>query len=156
MTRYVKLEFERHAIKARVNVAFKAMRRAGVMGLQNFSCCGACAVSPIVARVGAMSPAKLAKFLGAAYYTRGDGEGFRDVRKAWSGLWLRFGSVTVGEVTHGDGLATGRVVAAALIEAGLHCEWDGDPARCVVTRGLSDGVRAAYLLGGVGELYPKD
>ena len=122
--------------KARLNVAFAAMRKAGIVARQNFSCCGSCAGYEIATDIEAMAPARRAKVQGTAFYTKQEWRQF-DGRKP-QGIYIPYGQVATQ--AHGDvGLTTvavGQIVATCLKEAGLEVEWDGTPEKTIYVKAV--------------------
>lgn len=144
---------ERVLIKRRLNLAFAAMRREGIMARQHFKCCGSCAGAQFARDVLAMSPANRAKFTGVCYYTKQEGQDqFNDTiagRIAFGKLYIKYGPVHADGVDHGlPAVEVGQRVQAALLGAQLEVEWNGDGERTIVMTGLAEALEAAYRLGG--------
>jgi hypothetical protein len=124
-----------NTFKARLNVAFAAMRKAGIVARQNFSCCGSCAGYEIATDITAMTPTRRAKVQGCAFYTKQEWSRFEGSRNP-QGIHIPYGQV--GTQAHGDvGLTTsavGQIVATCLKEAGLEVEWDGTPEKTIYVK----------------------
>lgn len=118
--------------KAKLNVAFSLMRKAGLVARQNFSCCSNCAGYELTTDVAAMPSKKRAKVNGVCFYHRQDAERL----KRGDDLYLGYGPVDSTE--HGQiGLETaqvGRLVTSCLTQAGLAYEWDGKPSSRILVR----------------------
>lgn len=104
----------------RLDAAFDAMQRRGVVARQNFSCCSNCGHAEMPGEIEAMGPN--AHVVGYAFYHMQDTESAAE----GGGIYVKYGSVeTGGEV------AVGEVIAEELRRAGLKVEWDGDPSRAI-------------------------
>src|SRR5574343_111634 len=110
--------------KDRLNAAFKAMRKAGLIARQSFSCCGSCGGYEIARQVTAMIDAGKPEPTGCVFYHRQDTARF----SKGGDLFLAYGQI--GTQKHGDiGMTTeqvGKAVVKCLHDAGLEYEWDGD------------------------------
>jgi hypothetical protein len=111
-------------MKVRLNRAFAALRRQGLIARQNYLCCSSCAGYSItedaVKRVG-----KGKKVNGCVFYHRQDTERFLEGNT----LFLAYGELDSTELGT-IGLPTaqvGALVMAALEAEGLEPHWDGDP-----------------------------
>lgn len=126
--------------KQKLSAAFKALRKAGFIAKQSFSCCGSCAGYDIATQVKEMTPAKQAKVKGTVFYTRQDAANLRGDERRWpyrggsSKLFLAYGPVSVHEVGE-FGMPTeaaGQAVVEALKASGLEVEWSGSPDEKIV------------------------
>src|SRR5690349_8870266 len=116
--------------KEKLNIAFKALRRANIVARQNFRCCQSCAGSEIATDVEKMLD-NGKKVVGWVFYHRQDYDhaftSSRWNRNPSGNLYLAF---TGGSTEKYDknGLSTeeiGRIVAVILHSVGLVFEWDG-------------------------------
>jgi len=124
-----------NGMKFQLNAAFSAMRKAGLVAKQNFSCCGGCAgseLSTIVAQRVLKNPKQRDKIKGVVAYHRQDTERLNDTGK----FYLLFGQVdsekagTVGLPT----VEVGRLVVKVLGEMFIPYEWDGTPEQRICVR----------------------
>ena len=110
-------------IKEKLNVAFKTMRKAGMIARQKYLCCGSCAVSSIASEL--KKPNKRTKPIGFVYYTRQDWEDSVDR----DFMYLGFGS----DGTEGTSAEQiGALVFASCVKAGLTVEWSGDTSERIL------------------------
>lgn len=107
----------------KLSVAFKEMRKNGLIARQNFKCCQSCAGYGLATEVEEAPAKKRAKIKGCVYYHAQDAA---DLHKG-EDLYLAFGPLETEK--HGTvGLPTvevGRIAVACLTNAGLDVEWDG-------------------------------
>lgn len=119
--------------KGRLNLAFKAMRKAGLIARQNFSCCCGCAGYELATAVTDMSADRRAKVKGCAFYTKQAAARIMDRGAEVRGVTIPYGPLDTQE--HGqvglDTLAVGQIVATCLRDAGLLVEWDGTAERTI-------------------------
>ncbi len=105
----------------RLDAAFAALERAGIVCRQNFSCCGTCGAAEIWDEMAAVEDAG-APVLGYAFFHLQDTEAAVE----GDGLYLSYGAVVEGA----EGAeAVGRAVVAALEAKGLTTVWDGHWSR---------------------------
>lgn len=101
----------------RLDAAFEALDRAGVVARQHFTCCGTCGLAEIDREIAA-AEAKGGRTRGYTFYhwqdTEAAVEGY--------GICLYYGSCEEGEAAD---LAIGHEIAAELKRQGLRPEWDG-------------------------------
>lgn len=113
--------------RAKLDTAFKAMRAAGLLALQNAGCCQGCIGCRVADRVEAMPEGKRAAVKGTAFYSAQDASD-RDASRT---MYISHGPISTNK--HGDigaaPEAVGAIVVAALRGAGLTVEWDGNPTR---------------------------
>jgi len=122
-----------NTFKTRLCLAFKAMRKAGLVARQNFSCCGSCAGYEIATDIKAMPAERRAKVRGCAFYTRQAAADFD--RRGFTGLYIPYGPVDVDDAQVGlDTVAVGQIVATSLREAGIAVEWDGSGEKTIFAR----------------------
>ncbi|MFF0723390.1 DUF6891 domain-containing protein [Streptomyces sp. NPDC004134] len=106
----------------RLTRAFATLREAGITAREHFACCRSCGNAEIG---GAGEP----DARGFVYFIHQSSES----AAADGGLTLYYGGFDgSGETT----AAVGHEVVAALGEAGLRTEWDGDPGRSIPVTGL--------------------
>jgi hypothetical protein len=105
----------------RIDAAFAALERAGVVCRQNFSCCGSCGAAEIWDEMAAAEEAGLA-VRGYAFFHMQDTEAAVDGH----GLYLSYGAVAEGPAA---AEAVGRAVVDALEAKGLDPLWDGEWTR---------------------------
>ncbi len=123
--------------KARLSLAFRAMRKAGLVARQNFSCCGSCVGYEIATDIKAMPAHARARVRGTAFYTRQAAADF--TRRGFNGLYIPYGPVDVDDTQVGlDTVAVGQIVATSLREAGIEVEWDGSAERTIFARFSSE------------------
>jgi hypothetical protein len=128
-------------MKVRLNRAFAAMRRQGLIARQNFSCCGGCAGYEITEDAVKLVK-KGRKVNGSVFYHRQDTERFMDGET----LFLAYGPLestelgTIGLSTE----AVGTLVMAALEAEGLHPSWNGDPDARIELDPAEHAVQMAY------------
>lgn len=122
--------------KAAVTAAFKELRREGFAARQNFMCCGGCAGS-------AMPDDKP----GVYYHRQADDRSWHDGHGWTKGQRVDYLCSTLhisyGDVDGGDDREVGIKLYHALQRNGLHVEWDGNPANCVIVLPERDVRRAA-------------
>ena len=112
-----------HDYKDRLNLAFRAMRKAGLVARQNFSCCGTCASYEIRCGIDDMPLSRQSKVLGIAFYHRQDAAHMN--QRDFDGMYLSFGEGGLPSVE------VGHLVLSCLRQAGIAAEWDGDVTRRV-------------------------
>lgn len=109
----------------RLDDAFSALDRAGVLTRHNFTCCNSCGYAeiwdPIVER-----EARGQALQGYAFYHRQDTEGVASADGRGL-LYLSFGAVDSDE--DDDAERVGRVITEALQAEGLETRWDGKAGR---------------------------
>jgi hypothetical protein len=102
----------------RLDAAFAALDRAGVVARQHFTCCGTCGLAEIDREIAA-AEAQGGRARGYTFYhwqdTEAAVEGY--------GICLYYGSCDEGEAAD---LAIGREIAAELKRQGLRPEWNGE------------------------------
>lgn len=98
----------------RLDRAFAALERRGIVARQHFACCQPCGHVEIWDEV-ASAPGAVE---GYVFYHR------RDTEAAAAGfpLWLAFGAVEEGDDA---GVEVGRRIVEAVAHEGLHARWDG-------------------------------
>lgn len=120
--------------KAKMGVAFRAMRSEGLVARQNFSCCNNCAGFELATDLKAKPQDVKDAFKGCAFYTKQAARS-RDFR-FFDGLYISYGPLGVsGEREYG--LPTeevGVIVKRCLEQAGLEVEWDGSPETRIFVR----------------------
>ncbi|MEU6421718.1 DUF6891 domain-containing protein [Streptomyces spiralis] len=109
----------------RLEEAFAALERAGIVAREDFTCCRGCGVAEIGGEV--TDPDSARGFVFSHHQsTRAAAEGH--------GLTLHYGGFDGSEETTA---AVGREVVTALEAAGLSTEWDGDPGRAITVTPLT-------------------
>lgn len=101
----------------RLDAAFAALERDGVVARQHFTCCGTCGLAEIDRELAAAGT-KTGPVRGYTFYHWQDTEAAVD----GYGLCLYYGACVEGEA---PALAIGREIVAALEGHGLKPEWDG-------------------------------
>jgi hypothetical protein len=112
----------------RLDDAFAALERTGVVARASFTCCTTCGF----AEIGDEVPADQHRD-GFVFFHSQDAEGLDE---PGTPLALAFGGFSTGDAaarTEADRVV-GERVRAALLEHGLPVEWDGDPAGRIVVR----------------------
>jgi hypothetical protein len=125
--RFVEEELAAHAAEQRswpertdcdrLDAAFAALDRAGVVARQHFTCCGTCGLAEIDGEIAA-AEAKGGRTRGYTFYHWQDTEAAVEGH----GICLYYGSCEEGEAAD---LAIGREIAAELKRHGLDPEWNG-------------------------------
>lgn len=105
----------------RLEAAFAALERAGIICRQNFSCCGTCGAAEIWDEMAAVEEAG-APVAGYAFFHVQDTEAAVE----GDGLYLSYGSVGEGAEA---AEAVGRAIVDALEAKGLITVWDGHWSR---------------------------
>lgn len=105
----------------RLDAAFAALERAGIVCRQHFSCCGTCGAAEIWDEMAAVEEAG-APVLGYAFFHVQDTEAAVE----GDGLYLSYGAVGEGAEA---AEAVGRAVVEALEAKGLTTVWDGHWSR---------------------------
>lgn len=105
----------------RLDAAFAALEREGVVCRQNFSCCGACGAAEIWGEMAAVEESG-AVVRGYTFFHMQDTED----AVAGEGLYLSYGAVAEGAAA---AEAIGHAVVAALEAKGLDPAWDGQWTR---------------------------
>jgi len=101
----------------RLDSAFAALERGGIVMRQNFSCCGTCGSSEIWDEVKVFEAAG-GRAYGYAFYHQQDTERAAE----GGGIFLNYGACEDGEE---PAIATGRAIVAELERHGLETDWDG-------------------------------
>jgi hypothetical protein len=100
---------DNRATRRKLRLAFKELRKDGVLAEEAFSCCTTCATSELATMINEK------KALGGVYWNQQDEDGFR-----------RYGGVMIGFV---DGSASGAEIAKRAVtefeRQGLEVKWDG-------------------------------
>ena len=112
----------------RLDDAFAALERTGVVARASFTCCTTCGFAEIGDEV---PPGERRE--GFVFFHAQDAE---RLAEPGAPLFLAFGGFSTGDATartEADRRA-GERVRAALLEHGLPVEWDGDPAARIVVR----------------------
>ncbi len=121
----------------RLAAAFGRLNASGVTARMSFTCCGRCGEAEIGAEAAPGDH-------GYVFFDHQAAEAVADGH----GLWLNYGTLDEGADAGGTA-AVGRAVVAALAEAGLAAEWDGDPARAISIDALDWRKRLAPLVAHV-------
>ncbi len=101
----------------RLDSAFAALERAGVVCRQDFSCCGTCGVDEIQDEMSKAAKSGT-RVRGYAFYHMQDTESAVEGH----GLYLNYGAVQDGEAA---AVGIGQEIAASLKQQGLKLDWDG-------------------------------
>ncbi|GEM_PF-405764 len=109
----------------RLDNAFAALDRAGILTRQNFTCCNNCGYAEIWDPI-AEAEARGQQLEGFAFYHRQDAEGVSSAEGPGL-LHLSFGAVDSDE--DDDAERVGRTISSALSEQGLEMVWDGKASR---------------------------
>lgn len=105
----------------RLDAAFAALEREGIVCRQNFSCCGTCGAAEVWDEMAAVEEAG-APVVGYAFFHVQDTEAAVE----GAGLYLSYGAVAEGAAA---AEAVGRAVVDALEAKGLTTVWDGHWSR---------------------------
>lgn len=119
----------------RLDAAFAALQRRGVIARQNFSCCSNCGHAEMWDEMREMGPN--CRVSGYAFYHVQDTESAVED----GSLWVKYGAVAEGDEA---AAAVGAAIAEELRQAGLTVEWDGDPGRAVAVVGIDWKKRRRY------------
>ena len=117
--------------KPRLDLAFKALRRKGLITRQNFLCCQNCAGYALTEM--AVKLVEQGKpFNGTVFYHAQDNAN----RKDGEDFYLAFGDVNSTQKGRLglDSATVGRMVVEALAAEGLETEWNGDPDTRILVR----------------------
>lgn len=103
----------------KLDAAFKALERNGVVARQNFTCCSNCGEAEIGGEMAEVK-GRGRKVIGYAFYH------MQDTQSAVDGgsIYIKYGA---SEITDDNTRMIGRKIAAALTAAGLKPDWDDDP-----------------------------
>jgi len=101
----------------RLDDAFQALERTGVVARQHFTCCGSCGSTEIWDEIDAVRKLGVPT-RGYAFYHAQD----TDAAAEGDGLYLNYGACEEGEDA---ALAIGRDIVTQLQAHGLRTEWDG-------------------------------
>ena len=101
----------------RLDAAFAALEKSGIVARQNFSCCGSCGAGEIVDEMETVQEAG-ATVRGYVFYHEQDTDGAVER----GGLYLNYGSAEEEEM---PALRIGHEIVAALQQQGLTVVWDG-------------------------------
>jgi hypothetical protein len=112
--------------KAALAQAFKAMREAGLVARQNFSCCQNCATYDLAVYM----KENPGKHVGYAYYHSQDGAKLNEL----GNVYIAYGSEPEGDDK--ANIKIGSMVADALRAAKLDVAWDGDVSKRIFVRGM--------------------
>jgi hypothetical protein len=111
----------------KLDVAFDALERQGIVARQNFTCCQNCGHAEIGMEIEEASKTQAVK--GYTFYHMQDTEG-----AAENGLlYLAYGSVTDSEE---DSVTIGNEIADAIRGVGLKVNWDGALSQRICVTGL--------------------
>lgn len=114
-------------VKDKLTVAFRALRKEGMIARQNYLCCGTCASAGCYQEARKRDEAGKV-VTGAVYYHRQNNESLENSRD----LYIAYDEYEpTGGPAHLTTAEVGRKLAAALKDAGLTVEWDGSPDLCV-------------------------
>lgn len=105
----------------RLNSAFAALERAGVVSRQDFSCCGTRGVSEIQDEMDKVAK-RGTRVRGYAFYHMQDTES----AVVGGGLYLNYGAVQDGKAA---AVEIGKEIAASLKQQGLKVDWDETGAK---------------------------
>ena len=100
----------------RLDSAFAALERAGVVSRQDFSCCGTCGAGEIQDEMDKVAKSGT-RVRGYAFYHMQDTESAVE----GGGLYLNYGAVQDGEAA---AVGIGKEIAASLKQQGLQVDWD--------------------------------
>jgi hypothetical protein len=101
----------------RLDAAFAALERGGIVMRQNFSCCGTCGSAEIWDEVKAFEESG-GRAYGYGFYHQQDTEHAAE----GAGIYLNYGACENGEE---PAIATARAIVAELERHGLETDWDG-------------------------------
>jgi hypothetical protein len=119
--------------KTKLNLAFKAMRKAGLLARQNYKCCQNCGGYALTTEAEKL--VKAGKTVnGCCFYHHQDAAVLRESRsRSWRApvateyLYLAYGDMSSNELGN-IGLSTaevGKIVVRCLVDAGLDPIWNG-------------------------------
>lgn len=110
--------------KALLAVAFREMRKQGLLAKQNFMCCRSCGSHALWNTMGEQP----GKYKGAVFYCKQDGDNLRESGK----FYLGFGAADTDDDK--ETTIIGWMVQSALVKSGLQVEWDGSPGTRILVR----------------------
>jgi hypothetical protein len=110
----------------RLDSAFAALERAGVVSRQDFSCCGTCGSGEIQDDMDKVAKSGT-RVRGYAFYHMQDTESAVE----GGGLYLNYGAVQDGEAA---AVGIGKEIAASLKQQGLQVDWDETWAKRIGVR----------------------
>lgn len=122
----------RMADRTKLNAAFRLMRKAGLLAMQNYQCCSNCGGYALTTKAeDLVKSGKRTKdsIKGCCFYHRQDAED----RDQGHPFYLRYGDMDSTELDV-IGLSTevvGKMVCECLDEAGVSHSWDGNPGQCI-------------------------
>lgn len=100
----------------RLDSAFAALERAGIVSRQDFSCCGSCGAGEIQDEMELVAKGGT-RVRGYTFYHMQDTDSAVEGR----GLYLNYGAVQENEAA---AVAIGKEIAASLKQQGLQVDWD--------------------------------
>lgn len=106
----------------RLDAAFLAMQRRGVVARQNFSCCSNCGHGEMWDEMRAMGPN--ARVIGYAFYHAQD----TDSAVEGGGLYVKYGAIERGEEA---AVGIGSIIRDELRRAGLKVDWNGSSNQAI-------------------------
>jgi hypothetical protein len=116
--------------KTRLNEAFRALRKHGLIARQNFMCCGGCAGCALANEAEKL--VDLGKTVaGAVFYHKQSGDRLREGK----GFYVNFGTLdtqkhgVIGTMTDEE---IGRLVVKEFEAARLKVEWNGDASMSIL------------------------
>jgi hypothetical protein len=110
----------------RLDSAFAALERVGVVSRQDFSCCGTCGAGEIQDEMDKVAKSGT-RVRGYAFFHMQDTESAVE----GGGLYLNYGAVQDGEVA---AVGIGKEIAASLKQQGLQIDWDETYAKRIGVR----------------------
>ena len=119
-------------VKARLNQAFRALRKQGLIARQNFMCCGGCAGCQIANEAEKMVD-QGKTVAGGVFYHQQAGDRLREGKE----FYVNFG--TIDTVKHGvlgtmTDLAIGRLVVQEFTKARLRVKWEGAADKAILVQ----------------------
>ncbi len=110
----------------RLDSAFAALERAGIVCRQDFSCCGTCGAGEIQDEMDKVAKSGT-RVRGYAFYHMQDTESAVE----GGGLYLNYGAVQDGDAA---AVGIGKEIAASLKQQGLQVDWDETWAKRIGVR----------------------
>jgi hypothetical protein len=111
----------------RLDLAFEALERQGIVARQNFTCCSNCGHYEIGDEIAAVRKKRRGPVVGYAFYHMQDTESAVE----GGGIYIKYDTLKGDDEAKA---AVGQKIVDVLNAAGLRTEWDGNPNTAVYVR----------------------